>query len=53
VKEDEIGGACSMFGCGKIFQSEYLKGRGHLKDLGIDGDNIRMDLGEVVWKGMV
>jgi hypothetical protein len=37
VKEDEIGGACSMFGCGKIFQSEYLKGRGHLKDLGVDG----------------
>jgi hypothetical protein len=37
----------------KIFWLKNLKGRGHLKDLGIDGDNIRMDLGEVVWKGMV
>jgi len=31
---------------------EELKGREHLKNLGVDGNNIRMDLREIGWKDM-
>jgi hypothetical protein len=31
----------------KIFWLEILKGRDRLEDLGIDGDNIRMDLRDI------
>jgi hypothetical protein len=32
------------------FWTENLKRRDQLEDLGIDGDNIRMYLVEIVWK---
>jgi hypothetical protein len=32
------------------FRSEILKGRDNSKDLWVDGDNIRMDLREIVWE---
>jgi hypothetical protein len=35
-----------------LFWLEILKGREHLEDLGIDGDNSRVDLREIVWKGV-
>jgi hypothetical protein len=35
-----------------VFWLENLKGRDHSEDLGIDGDNIRMDVREIGWKGV-
>jgi hypothetical protein len=29
-----------------------LKGKDHSEDLGIDGDNIKMELREIGWKGV-
>jgi hypothetical protein len=34
------------------FWSENLKGRDDLEELEVDGDNIRVDLGEVGWEGV-
>jgi hypothetical protein len=31
---------------------EKLKGRNHSEDIGVDGNNIKMDLSEVGWKGV-
>jgi hypothetical protein len=36
----------------KNLVGKNLKGRDPSKDLGVDGDNIRMDLREIGWKGM-
>jgi hypothetical protein len=55
IKEDEIGGVCvTDEGNEKCVQYlvEELKGREHLKNLGVDGNNIRMDLREIGWKDM-
>jgi hypothetical protein len=34
------------------FWSENLEGRNHAEDLGVDGDNIRIDLREVEWESV-
>jgi hypothetical protein len=48
LKEDEMAEACSMHGtgdtCVQSFAKEKLKKRDHLEYLGIDGDNIKIDL---------
>jgi len=36
----------------QIFLLENLKRRNHSEDLGIDGDNIRMDLRKMGWEGV-
>jgi hypothetical protein len=40
----------------KRFWWLYLKARDHLEDLGVDGDNIKMDFQEVImvaWTGLI
>jgi hypothetical protein len=40
MKEDEMGGECSMYGGMRMhtkFRLGSMKGRDHLEDLGIDG----------------
>jgi hypothetical protein len=41
IKENETGGACNTHGRDKkCIQTENLKGRDHLEELGIDGRNM-------------
>jgi hypothetical protein len=34
------------------FPEENLRGRDHMEHLGVDGDNIKMDLQDVIWGGI-